>query len=268
MSKLKWTKEEIFWLINNYPKFGRKYCANYLNNKTHEAVIGKAKFLKLKIIKYIPKEGCKVCSKCKIEKIVTEFSLRTNSKNGYRSECKQCAHHKTKYDYNLNIELSRKKQKIREQKYIENNYQKYRNRKNKYKKYRYDNDTSYKLLQVIRARILAAIKASSGKKIRKSSELLGCSIQEVKKYIELKFKTPMSWDNHGKIWDIDHIIPCASFDLSDPEQQRKCFHYTNLQPLWKTTEIAQQHGDMKSIGNYNKLNKILPQNIIGSNVAA
>jgi hypothetical protein len=43
----------------------------------------------------------------------------------------------------------------------------------------------------------------------------------------------MSWGNYGLHgWHVDHIIPCASFDLTDPEQQRQCFHYTNLQPLW------------------------------------
>lgn len=41
----------------------------------------------------------------------------------------------------------------------------------------------------------------------------------------------MSWDNFGE-WYIDHIKPCCSFDLTDIEQQKKCFHYTNLQPLW------------------------------------
>jgi HNH endonuclease. len=48
----------------------------------------------------------------------------------------------------------------------------------------------------------------------------------------------MSWDNYGRDgWHIDHIRPCASFDLTDPEQQRQCFHYTNLQPLWAADNI-------------------------------
>jgi hypothetical protein len=45
----------------------------------------------------------------------------------------------------------------------------------------------------------------------------------------------MNWDNYGFYgWHIDHIRPCASFDLSKPSEQRKCFNYTNLQPLWAT----------------------------------
>ena len=42
----------------------------------------------------------------------------------------------------------------------------------------------------------------------------------------------MTWENYGE-WEVDHILPCASFDLEQPEAQRQCFHYTNLQPLWK-----------------------------------
>jgi len=62
---------------------------------------------------------------------------------------------------------------------------------------------------------------------------LGCNDETFKEYIQSKFTEGMSWENRGfRTWHIDHIIPINSFDLTDPEQQRKCFHYTNLQPLW------------------------------------
>lgn len=63
------------------------------------------------------------------------------------------------------------------------------------------------------------------------SSLIGCSSDELKKYIESKFKDGMSWDNRNK-WQIDHIIPLISFDLSVEEEFKKAVHYTNLQPLW------------------------------------
>jgi hypothetical protein len=75
--------------------------------------------------------------------------------------------------------------------------------------------------------------ALHGNKSKKTQELLGCCSTELKLYLEQKFKDGMSWENYGLYgWHVDHIIPCASFDLTDLEQQKKCFHYTNLQPLW------------------------------------
>jgi len=54
---------------------------------------------------------------------------------------------------------------------------------------------------------------------------------------------------------IDHIIPCSSFNLIILEEQQKCFHFTNHQPLFKTTEIAKLFGYSYQIGNRNKSNK-------------
>lgn len=66
-----------------------------------------------------------------------------------------------------------------------------------------------------------------------AGELLGCTTENFVSYIETRFVKGMTWENYGaKGWHIDHIRPCASFDLTDIEQQKACFHYTNLQPLW------------------------------------
>lgn len=89
------------------------------------------------------------------------------------------------------------------------------------------------LKERLSARIRSAIKLQDGCKALKTIDLIGCSIAELKIWLENQFKPGMTWLNHSfGGWHIDHIIPCSAFDLTDEEQQRKCFHYTNLQPLW------------------------------------
>ena len=61
-------------------------------------------------------------------------------------------------------------------------------------------------------------------------ELVGCTINELKKHLESKFKKGMSWNNYGK-WHVDHVVPVDFFDLTKIKEQKKCFHYLNLQPL-------------------------------------
>lgn len=100
---------------------------------------------------------------------------------------------------------------------------------NKYTKFRLDNDPTYKILRYTRNRVYIAIR--KGYKSASTLELLGCTPEYAKKHLEGKFLPGMSWDNYGE-WHIDHIKPLASFDLTNPEEQRKAFHYTNIQPLW------------------------------------
>ena len=98
---------------------------------------------------------------------------------------------------------------------------------------RYNNDAQYKLGFNLRASIRRALKNASVKRRERAEELLGCTIEELKSHIERLWLDGMDWSNHTKNgWHIDHIRPCASFDLTDLSQQKECFHYTNLQPLW------------------------------------
>lgn len=95
------------------------------------------------------------------------------------------------------------------------------------------NNKDFKLRKALRQRVYFAVKSLKTAKSKKTMELLGCSIDELKIHLESKFQEGMNWENYGlKGWHIDHIIPCAFFDLTKEEEQRKCFHYTNLQPLW------------------------------------
>ena len=93
------------------------------------------------------------------------------------------------------------------------------------------------LIVSIRQRINKAVKYQYTLKSARTQELLGCSISELRTHLEKQFKPDMSWENYGK-WHIDHRLPLASFDLKKPSEQRKAFHYTNLQPLWAKENLT------------------------------
>ena len=95
---------------------------------------------------------------------------------------------------------------------------------------------SVRLRKRVMSRIWSAMK---GHRVfsRGSFSLVGCSVGFLRKYIEGKFETGMSWDNYGK-WHVDHIRPCASFDLSDKEQVLQCFNWRNLQPMWASENMS------------------------------
>lgn len=104
---------------------------------------------------------------------------------------------------------------------------------------KYDKLPNRKIGNLLKKRIRCALKRSKSTKSFKTQELIGCSIEELKIHLESLFKPGMTWENRGvNGWHIDHIRPCVSFNLSDPEQQKQCFHYTNLQPLWAEENMS------------------------------
>lgn len=104
----------------------------------------------------------------------------------------------------------------------------------KNKKRRYI-DPYYKITLILRSRLTNALR--NNLRYKSTLELLGCSVEKLWAHLEKSFKPGMTRENHGE-WHIDHIIPCISFDLSKPEEQNKCFHYTNLQPLWAHQNLS------------------------------
>lgn len=180
----------------------------------------------------------KICSKCKKGKDLKEFHKSSIHKDGLYSSCKDCKNYDKRKHYSDNKESY--KQKFKES-YNKNSSRKLETNRlyrltnkdyyNKYNNDRRKHDVNFKLSMYLRTRIWSALKTNS--KSDKTIKLLGCSIEELKKHLESKFQPGMTWDNHGlKGWHIDHIKPCASFDLSKSKEQKECFHYTNLQPLW------------------------------------
>lgn len=106
------------------------------------------------------------------------------------------------------------------------------------------------------------LKCNKTYKNNKTINYIGCSLDEFKQHIKQQFLPEMTWDNHGKIWELDHIIPCSSFDFSIEENLFKCFHFSNHQPLFTTTKIAKSFGYDNYIGNRNKYNNYEKNNNI------
>ena len=100
---------------------------------------------------------------------------------------------------------------------------------------RYKTDINFKLGAQIRTRINKAIKAN---KPNSAIKALGCTISELKNYLESKFLQGMTWENNTLDgWHIDHIVPLCNFDLTDDAQFKAACHYTNLQPLWSSDNL-------------------------------
>ena len=99
-----------------------------------------------------------------------------------------------------------------------------------YQKGRKDN-VMIRILDNLSSRLRSELNAIGKERPGTYIDLLGCSLNEFQKHLSDRFTEGMNFNNYSK-WEIDHIIPMSSFDLSDDTQLRKCCHYTNLQPLW------------------------------------
>jgi hypothetical protein len=97
---------------------------------------------------------------------------------------------------------------------------------------------AYRLARAVRARVHGVLKKRGAAKSQRTYEYVGCSPQQLADSLEARFEPGMAWDNYGTAWHVDHIIPVSVYDLTDPAQQRQAFHYTNLQPLWASANMA------------------------------
>lgn len=191
---------------------------------------------------------CKKCEKIYIQKwrIKNQKKIKNYTKTYYRNfkiiidQNFKIYYFNHKNYFKLKAAKYRKKHLIKMEKqrkiYIKNNKDKI----NKRIKIRLLTDINFKLKKYLRNRIYNALKHNY--KSLTTSTLIGCSINQLKSHLEKQFTKGMSWSNWGKgdnghgmkEWHIDHIKPCASFDLRKKSEQLKCFNYKNLQPLWAT----------------------------------
>jgi hypothetical protein len=213
----------------------------------------------------------KICSKCKAEKEVCDFGIHNSTKDRLRKVCKDCRKIEEKIyreknpekrkirskkwkdknpEYNKNYYLKNiekinktkktwselNKEKVKKDKRIwrENNIDKVREYYNNRIKKQRKSEPLKKLIFNVRSRISSILK----NKRKNTFNIVGCSPEFLKEYLEKKFKNGMSWENQGK-WHIDHIMPLSS--AKTEEEIYELCHYTNLQPLWAEDNLRKSN---------------------------
>ena len=220
----------------------------------------------------------KICSKCSQDKPLQEFSKDSKAKDGRRNDCKVCNCKASCKRQKKNISKVLVKNKLwreNNKEHISDWLKDYAPRRRRITREKYGKDKAFRESVIQSARnyranpankpIIRATQNKLNKKYRQnphwralvnlrrrmsfvlagarkaahSIELLGCTRDELRAHLERQFTSGMTWDNYGvKGWHIDHRKPCAAFDLTNSEQQKECFHYTNLQPLWAKDNLA------------------------------
>jgi hypothetical protein len=187
----------------------------------------------------------KKCIKCNIEKPLTEYHNHKKIKDGKQGKCKSCMK-----EYNFTYRSSNQEyMKV----YYEKNKEKIVKQTIERDKKRREIDSLFKLDRVVRVLIRDSFKrALKGvyKKGKKTEQVLGCTMEEFIQHLQSQFVEEMTLENHGIVWEIDHIKKLSSSKTE--EDIVKLNHYTNLRPLFKTTEIAIQLGYPDINGNRNR----------------
>ena len=206
---------------------GKKWCKECKNNyekiRKSEWSETKQKEEKQKNIEYYKKvkenvkeiiinnDEFKICTVCNENKTLDKYFV-AKCKGAIRAACKECTSNNRK-------------------EYYKNNKQHTIKHNSDYQVARCKIDPAFKLEKTLRCRLYHALKNQKADKKFRTKQLTGCEFKFLKGYLEGKFTEGMTWENHGT-WHIDHKRPCCSFNLLNDDDQKQCFHYTNLQPLW------------------------------------
>lgn len=181
----------------------------------------------------------KTCKICKLTKPLTEFNPASKYKDKlyYRTECKSCNLLKQSSDQTAQIKYRRsEKGSAKKKEYKQTD--KYKKAELDRQREKYNTDKLFALKRNIRRRLLAALVAKEWKKTTHFSEYIGCTLEQLKAHIEIKFTEGMTWDNYGE-WELDHIYPLSL--AKDEQEMYKLCHYLNLQPLWRCDNIKKSN---------------------------
>ena len=174
---------------------------------------------------------------------ISEFYKSASRPDGHRGECKKCTN-RTHRNWCLNNKETYNNTQRAYYSKLTKKQKEIRRKRNatwmkSYVKYRIKTDMGFKLRIRLRSRLADTLRAKLLNKDFSAFSLLGTSIEDFMLYLSSKFEPGMTWENWGKYtWHIDHIKPLASFDLTNPQELKLAFHYTNLQPLWAKENLS------------------------------
>ena len=188
------------------------------------------------------KTQTKHCTKCDTTKTVDEFHKNKLKKDGRQTQCKDCyktyyvenreealAYRKAYYEENREEVLAKKKVYCKEN----------REKINAWWSNKRATDPTFRWVRRTRGRLSHILHGSSSHP--EALDLLGCTGQEWRDHLESQWTAGMTWENYGHgagKWQVDHVAPVSSFDQSDLEQRKECWHYSNTQPLWAEDNMA------------------------------
>jgi hypothetical protein len=145
----------------------------------------------------------RICSLCNENKLLTDYFKNNKCKGGFYPNCKECNNKRNRKFAKNNPD----KMLIYWRKSLEN------------------------IQRKLKSNISRRIRNSLSSKKSKTMDYIGCSIDDFKKWLEYQFTNDMNWENYGKVWNIDHVKPCSSFDLTNEENIKECFSWENSRPL-------------------------------------
>lgn len=182
-----------------------------------------------------PPQPLKRCITCRVEKCEAEYyTYKRNGTQRLFGACKACTLAKQRARLQLPTGAANRKATVA--KYaathadqIREKNRRYQNTANRRAVERRKTDVNFRLAGALRRRIVSALHGKQ--KSAKTAELLGCSVEYFREWLQFQFAGTMAWDNYGSLWEVDHVRPCCTFDLEDPAQQRECFSWKNQRPM-------------------------------------
>ena len=184
----------------------------------------------------------KICIRCKNEKLDGEMCKERN----LCSECQReyCRNYKKthreavsaynkqyKKIHKSTISLYNKEYNIANRETIQKRHTRYLREKRK-------NDPNYKISLAYRNRVKKIVK---GQLNTSSISLLGCNVPTFMEWIESQFVEGMTFENHGSVWHLDHVIPCSKFDNCIETERLRCFNWSNIQPLFGAINLKKKN---------------------------